>query len=233
MSHVLKYEVRQIYLQDKGLYYLPIPKLNTAQFDFIAEDLRARGYSVTRGRRINARIHGSSFALSQAGLAWSSSELLDAVVPSVARVLGFSKQPSKVNPYFVTKSGGSVEVQFFPRLEGLGHWTSLRRQDECGLTPDEALILRRLLGDSKAELECLTDYPVEGCRPMQVGRHQYYHSRVSSAEFLSNLRTISKKRNTNCYLPRTSVLKAKRIASTDDASLSGELGEWCFLELPP
>lgn len=216
------------------MYYLPIPKLSSAQFDFIAEDLGARGYSVTIGERIIARLRENKFVISPAGLAWSGSELLDAVVPSVAHVLGFSKQPSSVNPYFAAKrNGGSVEIQFFPRLEGLGRWSSLRRQDESGLTPDEALVLGRLLGQTKAELECVTDYPVEGCRPMQVGRHLYYHSRISSTEFLSNLRTITKKGGRSCYLPRTSVLKLKSIPATDSTTLSEELGEWCFLEIPP
>jgi hypothetical protein len=231
---VLKYEVRQLRLEDKGMYYLPIPKLNAAQFRFIGADLRARGFSVALNERLMARMGDSRMVMSPEGLAWSSSELLDAVVPSVARVLDFPKAPSVANPYFVLKkSHGGFQIQFFPRLEGLGRWSSLRRQGECGLTPDEAVVLEGLLRDSEDEIACVTDYPTEGCSPMLFGRHQYYSSVVPAAEFLSNLRTISKRSSRNCYIPRTSVLKTKNGPTVVETSLWAELGQWCYLELAP
>jgi len=231
---VLKYEVRQLHLEDTGRYYLPVPKLNALQFRFIADDLRGRGFNVALGDQLNARMGDMKFVLSHAGLALSTSELLDAVVPSLIRVLGFPKDPCETNPYFAgKKTRGGFEIQLFPRLEGLGRWSSLRRQNESGLSPDEALIVKDVVRDSNDEVECITDYPTDGCSPMQVGRHQYYRSRVPAQEFVSNLRTISKRSSRNCYLPRSSLLTVKRGSIALATSLSEELGEWCYLELPP
>ncbi|MDA4136125.1 MAG: hypothetical protein OK449_03875 [Thaumarchaeota archaeon] len=231
---MLKYEVRQLHLEDTGRYYLPIPKLNASQFRFVRDDLRGRGYTVVLGERLTARMGDVRLILSQAGLAWSTTELLDAVVPSLIHVLGFPKGPCETNPYFAArKTRGGFEIQLFPRLEGLGCWSSLRRQNESGLSPDEALIVKDLVTGSNDEVECITDYPTDGCSPMQVGRHQYYRSRVPAEEFASNLRTISKRPPRSCYLPRSSLLTVKRRSITLDSMLSEDLGEWCYLELPP
>lgn len=231
---MLKYEVRQLHLEDTGRYYLPIPKLNALQFRSISDDLCGRGLTVVLGDRLSAHAGDTKFVLSRAGLALSTSELLDAVVPSLIRVLGFRKDPCVTNPYFAgRKTRGGFEIQLFPRLEGLGRWSSLRRQNESGLSPDEALIVNGLVRGSDDEVECVTDYPTEGCSPMQVGRHQYYRSRVPAEEFASNLRTISKKSSRNCYLPRSSLLRVKKSSIVLDDSISEELGEWCYLELPP
>ena len=231
--NVLNYEVRQLHLEDKGMYYLPLPKLTAEQFQFIGSDLRRRGFSVAVGEKLRAQIDGNRLSITREGLAWSRVDLMDAVVPSVARALDFPKTLSKETPYFAAKKGRrGYEVQFFPRLEGLGRWSSLRRQGECGLTPDEALVLGSLLRDSSDQIECITDYPTEGCSPMQAGRHQYYSSRVPAMEFVSNLRTISKRSPRNSYLPRNSILRTKRPAALDP-SLSEALGQWCYLKLAP
>jgi hypothetical protein len=231
--NVLNYEVRQLHLDDKGMYFLPLPKLTKDQFQFVGSDLRRRGFSVVLGERLRTQVDGNHLSISKEGLAWSSGDLMDAVVPSIARALDFPKVQSEEEPYFAAKKRrGGYEIQFFPRLEGLGRWSSLRRQGDCGLTPDEALVLGGLLRSSNDQIECITDYPTEGCSAMQVGRHQYYSSRIPAPEFVSNLRTISKRSSRNTYLPRNSILRTKK-PSALDAPLSEALGQWCYLKLAP
>lgn len=231
---MLKYEVRQLYLADKERYYLPIPKLNLDQFRSMADDLRSRGFSVAPGDKLTARLDDSRVVISRTGLAWSSSELLDAVVPSVARLLDTPKAAPESGAYFAAKkTTDGFEIQLFLRLEGLGLWSSLRRQDGCGLTPDEALVIETLVGDSNEHVDCVTDYPTDGCSAMQVGRHQYYRSSIPAKEFATRLRTISRKSSRNVYLPRTSIIRILTSSITVGASLSDELGEWCYNKIPP
>lgn len=229
---MLEFEVRQLYLEREERYYLPIPKLSPAQLGFISDDLISRGFSVARGERISGRSSdGTRFTISPVGLAWSSAELLDSVVPSIARVLSFPGVKTKTNPYYALKKGhGGFEVHFFPRLEGLGHWTSLRNQGESGLTPDEAVVIQYILRDAEETLDCVTDYPTEGSTPTQAGRHQLYRSRVPASEFASNLRTIATKSSRNVYLPRTSVLGLRHRPRPLDGPPQPELGQWCYLE---
>lgn len=230
---MLRYEVKQVYLEDLGRYYLPIPKFGEEQLDFLASDLGRRGFEVAKGRLLKARGDGTRFTINPAGLVSSSDDLLDSALPSVVNTLGFESTVADSNPYFAAKrKADHVEVQFFPRMEGLRIWTSLRRQNECGLTPDEATILKSLLGRSKRLVDCVTDYPTDGCTPIQMGRRQYYSSRVSPAEFLSNLRTLTHRPGRSSYLPRTSLFQVDS-GMGQVGGLGLELREWCFLRLHP
>lgn len=230
---VLEFEVRQLYLSDEERYYLPIPKLSQEQFSLVGADMSARGFHVSAGTQLRARMDDTRLVVSQSGIAWSSSDLLDSLLPSVACALSLPKVAWETNPYFVSKRNqGSFALHFFPRLEGSGLWDALRRQGACGLTPDEAVVLRHVLADHDEDIDCLTDYPTEGCSPTQAGRHAFYRSRISASEFLVNLRTISEQRSRNTYLPRSSVLGLKKAPKELDSSTSSELGQWCYLEPP-
>jgi hypothetical protein len=230
---VLKYEVKQLHIESEQRYFLPLPKLNGPQLVFLREDLRARGFSTSAGERLSAKKGGVSLVIDKSGVASSSSDLMDAVVPSIPGILGFPKTGSEANPYFAMKRGPSgFELHLFLRLESLGRWTALRRQGDCGLTPDEALVLGSLLEGSDDTIECVTDYPVEGCTPTHIGRRALYRCKVPAAEFVRNLRTTSRSSAKNTYITRSSVLTITREPGAIDAVLSKELGEWCYLTLP-
>ena len=232
---MLKYDVRQLYLKDEEMYYLPIPKLSPRQMVLMREELRARGFSVTGVDTLRARKGETWLSVNPAGFARSPADLLDAVVPPLARMLGEDRSATASNPYFVLKEyARGFELHFFPRLEALGRWTSLRREGECGLTPDERLVLERVLSGSTEEtIECVTDYPTEGCSSTQYGKNSYFRSRLASPEFLSNLRTISKASRRNTYLPRTSIFRVKGAPPPLGPSTVSELGEWCYLDFLP
>lgn len=230
---MLEFEVKQLYLEKEERYYLPIPKLNPAQFGFLGAQMSARGFSVSMAALLHARMQDTKLVVSASGVAWSSSELLDPLLPSVALALSHTKVSWEQNPYFVwKKSRDGFEVHFFPRLEASGRWSELRRQGSCGLTPDEAVVLRHIFGDHNEQIDCVTDYPTEGCSPTQAGRHAFYRSRIPIPEFLENLRTISGRRPRNTYLPRSSVFRLKKGPRTLDRTTSLKLGQWCYYEAP-
>ncbi|MGA2199409.1 MAG: hypothetical protein ABSG45_05675 [Nitrososphaerales archaeon] len=192
--------------------------------------LVSNGYSVrTDGERLRAESGSGKITIVRSGLARSAGELLDALAPALPELLLSPRKPASVNPYFVAKSLHlGFEVQFFPRMEGLRLWTALRRAGECGLTPDEKAVVSQVLHDVDQPLDCVTDYPTEGCTVLQVEKNQYFHSLVPADEFVSRLRTISSTFSKNCYLPRSSIIRVKA-RSLPSPSVSDELGEWCYL----
>lgn len=225
---MLRYEVRQIHLPDLERFYLPIPKLGPEHVVALAADLERRGFEAEAGRLLKVRGDGTRFTVNPVGLASSAEELLDSLVPSLPRILGLPMSESDSDPYLMAKKQGRVvETQFFPRMEALRLWTSLRRAGECGLTPDEAAVLESLLKDSKGGVECLTDYPVAGCVPRQIGRHQYFAAAVPPDEFVSNLRTLTHHPKKSCYLPRNSVLRTERREGS--GTPPPPLGEWSLV----
>lgn len=170
------------------------------------------------------------------GLAGSSADMLDALAPAVPgllavpRVDGSEAGQKTAERYFSLKrSGALTELQFFPRLESLRTWTCLRRDGLCGLTPDEAAVLRHLLGEASgsSRVECVTAKPRRGSRRLQAGRNLYYESSIPVSEFLSSLRTVdSGQADSASYLPRNSILTLPRVR-LDTHLTAEELGEWC------
>jgi hypothetical protein len=226
---LLRFEVHEVYLETMGRYLLPLPKLSGAQLEFLARHLGKHGFSVGAGPRISARRGQSRISIDRVGLAWSSEELLDAVAPAVPGLLKLSREATPTNPYFeAKKTKDGFAVRLVTRMESSSLWVGLRGSGQCGLTPDEGLVIRELLRDTEGEVECVADYPTEGCSPLRVGRHPYYESRVPIGEFVANLRTVSSPPRKNCYLPKQSTLHLR----TESRSLGGlpeDLGEWCFL----
>jgi hypothetical protein len=232
---VLAYRVKQLFVEGQNRYFLPLPKLNEDQLTFLADDLVRRGFKVRRGAGLGARNGAFSLRVTPDGLAWSSSvELLDAIAPAVPRLLQFPRRRSQTNPYYaVKKRGEGYDVQMFMRLESLARWSALRRADESGLTPDEAVVIGGLMSGARSEIPCVTDYPVDGSTPFQAGHHQYYSSKVSSDDFVSRLRTLGKRHATNCYIPRNSILRVVKGSIQVGKWSSDRLGEWCYLDIRP
>lgn len=231
---MLKYEVHEMHVEGMDRYYLPLPKLTLRQLQAFEERLASSGFSVRReGDFLKAEDTSCRLTISRSGLAWSGCEMLDAVSPAIPGLLRFPREPVAANPYFTAKKmQGGFEVQFFPRMEGLRIWSALRSTGESGLTPDEKAVVSQVLAGADQPIECVTDYPTQGCSVLRMGRTQYYHSSVPASEFVSRLRSLSTSYPKNCYLPRSSVI---RVTSKflPPVSIGKELGEWCYLDIAP
>lgn len=197
--------------------------------------MQSKGFRVARarsGRVIAVRGDRRIMVDGPLGLATSSVDLLDALAPAVPAILGSREKgedrPDALPRYASFKrSPRGVEVQLFTRMESSRTWTSLRREGLCGLTPDEALAIRAIAGPSQRyEVECVTDRPQEGSKPIQIGRRVYYRSSLPVSAFLGQLRTTDAEPAAGCYLPRNSLLSLPARSSTP--RLEPELlGEWC------
>src|SRR6266850_1990057 len=213
---MLRFRLLQVHVPSLGRYFLPLPKLPDSQLAGLSLHLEARGFSVRRRSnkgRIVALKGTQRIAIDGAlGLASSSADMLDALAPSIPDLLDSPRQGSgKVTAevaarYFSLKrSGTSAKLQLFPRLESLSTWTCLRKDGLSGLTPDEAAVLKHLLGKAQtgSQIECVTARPRKGSSPLQIGRNLYHRSAIPATEFLSSLRTIdSGAADLATYLPR-------------------------------
>jgi hypothetical protein len=239
---LLKFRLQQLHVPSLGKYFLPLPKLTDAQLRLLTAHLERRGFGVRLGsgpsKRV-ARKGAQRIAIDGAlGLAASAADVLDALAPAIPALLSLQREGSgKASAdaaalYFSLKrSGASTELQLFPRLESLRTWSCLRRDGLCGLTPDEAVVLKRVLGraSSSSQLECVTANPRQGSGAFQVGRRLYYKSTVPVAEFLNSLRTIdSSGADSASYLPRDSVILLRGVRVRTGVP-PAELGEWCFV----
>jgi hypothetical protein len=234
---VLRFALHQLHIQSLGRYYLPLPKLTEAQLKQLSAHLEARGFSVRpgsgSGRRVAVRGHERIAIDGTLGLAGSGADLLDALAPAVPGILASPRGDTggAARYYSLKRTGAAAVLQFFPRLESLRVWTYLRREGTCGLTPDEAAVLRHLLGKASgsSQIRCVTATPKMGSRPLQVGRRVYYESDLPVREFLASLRTIdSGERGSASYLPRGSVLEVPGVR-VDTSPAVEEVGEWCYL----
>lgn len=233
VSSLLRFELHQVHLERSRKYYLPLPKMTEAQLELVSARLLRRGSSVSRSPGL-VRAEGDlgTTVISQSGLAWSKSDMLDLLSPVIPALLGLPKEATDSNPYFAAKRlGDRFEIQLFTRMEGLRLWSELRRQGESGLTPDEKNVVTCLLSRAEGSVECVTDYPTDGCSVMRVGRRQFYRSLLQAEEFASRLRTVDSQSAKNSYLPKTSIVKM-RAYSFPSPRLGPELGEWCYL-VPP
>ena len=230
---MLRFELFQLYLPSSGRFFLPLPKLTTVQTEFLAEHLEERGFEIRRlGRKKRTATKGTRrIAIDgSAGVAKSNVDLWDPLGPAIPRLLKLPRErpsSSTRSLYFELKrSEWSAEIQFFPRLESLGNWTGLREAGLCGLTPDAALVIRRLLEDAgDAEVDCVSAIPRHGSIPSQIGRSHFYRSKLPATEFLSSLRDMVFNPTGDAYLPRASVVKLDQVRPRFDAD---ELGQWCY-----
>lgn len=220
-------------LEGTRKYYLPLPKFSEPQLEALAARLIRSGLSVRMNQgRVRVKSDFGTTIISQSGLAWSKSDMLDVLSPAIPDLLGFPKEPVSSNPYFAAKRLGDwFEIQFFTRMEGLRLWSELRREGESGLTPDEKQVISHLLISAEGSVECVTDYPNDECSVIRVGRRQFYRSLLPAGEFASRLRTIDSQSAKNSYVPRTSVIRI-RARSLPSVRFGPELGEWCYLLAP-
>jgi len=239
---LLRFQLQQIHILSLGRYFLPLPKLTDLQLKLLSAHLEGRGFSVRPGSGPRKRIAlkgAQRIAIDgRLGLASSGDDLLDAIAPAVPELLASPKEgvgkiasDGAARYFSLKRSGASVELQLFPRLESLRTWTFLRKDGMCGLTPDEASVLKQLLGRASptSQVECVTAGPRQGSTPLQVGRKVYYKSAVAVTEFLSSLRTVGSGRaDSASYLPRDSVMEL-RGAQVETRIRMEELGEWCYL----
>ncbi len=239
---MLRFRLHQLYLPSLGRYLLPLPKLTSAQVSLLSAHLEGEGFRLSVGadpRRLTAMKYRQRITIDGGlGLASSGSDVLDALGPAVPELLSSERSESgkvgsKATAYFSLKrSGGSTELQFFPRMESLRTWTCLRKDGLCGLTPDEAVVLNHLLGKASgtSSVECVTARPRDGSKPLQFGKNVYYKSTVRVKEFLSSLRTIeSGGEQSDSFLPRDSVMAVAH-AHVETRLDRAELGEWCFFQ---
>lgn len=237
---LLRFKVHQLHVPSLGRYFLPLPKLTDPQLVFLCSHLEGRGFSVDPAsgqRRRVARKGAQRIAIDGAlGLAGSGEDLLDALAPAIPALLAFGRQTpgAGAHPaalYFSAKrSGASTELQLFPRMESFRTWSGLRTDGLCGLTPDEAAVLKHLLGRApdSSQLACVTARPRQGSKVLQEGRRLFYRSTIPVAEFLDSLGTIdSEGADSASYLPRDSILSLSGV-KLDTRIPPSWLGEWCF-----
>ena len=238
---LLRFRLQQLHVPSLDRYFLPLPKLTGAQLELLSAHLEGRGFGVRLGGGPSRRIAmkgAQRIAIDGAlGLAASAADMLDALAPAIPPLLSLRKEATgKASAdaaalYFSLKrSRASTELQLFPRMESLRTWSCLRRDGLCGLTPDEAAVLKHLLGASgPSQLECVTAKPRRGSSAFQVGRNLYYKSTIPVAEFLHSLRTIdSGGADFASYLPRDSVIAIPGVR-VDTRVPPADLGEWCFV----
>ncbi len=238
---MLRFKLHQIHVPSLGRYFLPLPKLTDLQLGFLSSNLEQRGFSVCPGsgpsRRV-ARKGAQRIAIDGAlGLAGSGGDVLDALAPPIPQVLALGRRSAEGANATVTASylslkraGPSTRLHLFPRLESFRTWSALRKDGLCGLTPDEAVVLKRILTNAprSSQLECVTAKPRQGSKALQEGRRLYYRSTIPIAEFLDSLGTIdSEGAEAASYLPRDSIISLSGVR-IDLRVETGELGEWCF-----
>lgn len=117
-------------------------------------------------------------------------------------------------------------------MEGLRTWTELRKTGQCGLTPDEKVVVTSLLEPARGTVGCLTDFLTEASSPVVIGRSLYYRSELPIDDFIATLRTISSPLPRNSFLPRDSTLSIRADSEPRTGEALSTLGEWCYLEYP-
>ncbi len=233
---LLSFKLRQVHLEKKNKYLLPLPKLNEVQLEILSGRLTKLGYKVSTGPKVKAWIGSSVVWLESRGIAYSSSDLIDAIAPIIPRLLEVEKRRVTrrrlVEMYYTTKQRGkSLRVRFDPRMESLSTWRELRNADQTGLTPDEALVIKVLFRRARGRVQAVVDYPNETARVIQIGRRVYFDSSLDVTEFVSNLRILGERNRRNAYLPRSCMIDLAKFEPPkmkELRELSEELGEWCY-----
>jgi hypothetical protein len=218
---------------------LPLPKMGPPQVEALTRELERRGFGVRRtgALKVVASRGLQRIAIDGSlGLASSSSDMLDAVAPSIPTITsrekddpGASRQIGSL--YFRGGSEASSKVQFLPRLESMQTWSSLRKDGLCGITPDEGEALRLVLGGLRgsSRISCVTGLPRNGSAAIQIGRRIYFESELPVSEFLSSLQSLgSPIRESPSFLPRDSVIKL-RSGKVTTRIHAYSMGEWCCI----
>ncbi|HXW95245.1 MAG TPA: hypothetical protein VEJ19_06030 [Nitrososphaerales archaeon] len=221
-------------LQLGGKYYLLLPKLNSVQIEILARRLSEVGV-VRRGAALVATSREGTIRVSDEGLCWSSFDPSDAVLPAVPALLSFPKEEAPMETIkgkYLRASGskGKVNVCILPRLETSSWWRELRASGGCALAPDEHAVVSFLLERVRGNCEMITDFLVDGCNPIVLGRKRYFDSKVSSGEAVSTLRVVGERSQRNSYIPGDGNFRISWISAVterDWTDLFAYMGEWC------
>ena len=225
---------RAHHLEVKGKHYIPLPKLNTQQMMKLKGRLTRKGLSVTGKPLTSPTTKDRSIHIEPLGLCWSSSDPSDDLLPLVPEILRCKKEVSTtanvLDKYLrASTEGGRLVLRVIPRLEALANWDYLRANGGSGLTPDEQLITRFLLGKSGGSCSVTTDFAFANARPFYVGRRLYFESNLPALKASDTLRVVGSKGRENSYLPRDGILylQAFEFRSHELAACLRQLGDWC------
>lgn len=229
---MLFFRVNHFELGDR--HFLLLPKLNQNQMEVIGKELADEGFSVTFGSCLKAMSSECSIHVEQIGLCWSSSDPSDYLLPLIPRVLACEReavsQSELLGMYFrLFLNDGRPAVRFDFRLESLGNWDRLRSTGGCGLAPDEHLLARFLLSESRGACPMITDFAVEGSVPFYSGRKLYYRSVLPATKASDTLRLVGSRKQNNSYISRDGTLLLGRHAHEHErlTDCLEALGEWC------
>ena len=217
-------------------FYILLPKLNRKQMQTLEGELKRKGFTVGGGYILYARNHDQAIHVNPSGLCWSNSDPSDAIVPALPRIMAASKMAVPLEDikrlYFTLKPSGSFSMlRFEPRMERGSLWKELRASGQCGLAPDEYLLLLFFLR-SAGDCDVVTDFPASAGRRLLIGGKLYFDSRIAASEVRSTLRSVEASSTRNSYLPRRGVLRLAMYTSPSKREFSElfeRLGEWCYL----
>ena len=233
---MLQYEPVQLSLG--GIEYLLLPKLIPHQMEILSRRLTKIGLKVTKGPVLTGKRPGQAIHISPSGLCWSNRDPLDSVAPAIPDLLAVRKEPARasdvVRQYIRAKRAGQrVVLRFLLRVESGSLWAKLRREDACGISPDEHLVIRSVLSANSGRCEMLTDFPAEGGKVKVFGTKQYYISLLPCPEAASTLRSVSSRQERNSYLTESGGVTLgsfRRPAHSEWLSVMKDLGEWCYFD---
>ncbi len=221
-----------------GRHYILLPKLNNAQMQALAQRLTDNGFLVRRSDLISAKSAKGVIHIDPRGFCWSVFDPRDEILPAIPSLLETPKEreplPELMHSYFMfAKSSGKTVVKMSTRVESSTLWKALRTSDECGLTPDEHVVVSFLLKKAKGECRLLTDYPTDSSTLRVYGRRRYYESELRPPEAGSTLRSVGRRAYGNSYIPRNGALTFESLdlpSREEFTHLFHNLGEWCYFE---
>jgi hypothetical protein len=199
----------------------------------LAKGLTKKCFQVQATHSIVAKSSRGTIHIEPSGVCWSPSDPADFILPSIPDVLGSPKERLTTtelqSKYFKPLSRIGV-IQLFPRIEISSNWEALRASGDCGLTPDEKLIVSSLLDGARGPCPLVTDFLAADSRPVVYGRKRYFESSVQSTEARGTLRAIGQKGVRNSYLPRHGLLKLPHPwpSPREMREALGQLDEWCY-----
>jgi len=189
---------------------------------------------VTRGPSIVATRPGLVVHVEPFGLCWATSDPSDYLLPLVPEILGCRKErvsPARLLEMYCSafSGGGHTAVRVNLRVESMVNWDGLRASGGCGLTPDEHLVARLLIGESTGACLMVTDFAAEGSVPFYCGRRLYFRSKLPPSRASDTLRVVGTTGRGNSYVPRDGLLHLAGLVPEDLAlgSFAESLGEWC------
>jgi hypothetical protein len=224
---------RVYHFQIAGRHFVLLPKLNSKQMGIFGERLAKRGFSILSGSPLSAKSKAGLIHIDASGLCWSSFDPIDAVLPSIPKVLDCNKERVPLERlkrmYFMARTEGAHFVRLSLRVESLSNWDRLRASGGCGLAPDEHRVATFLIEEAGGISHAITDFPQPDSVPTVQGRRRYFESTLSAAEALDTLRVVGERKRRNSYMPRNGIMGLSVLSIPDSklVDICGQLGDWC------